>query len=165
MKPDLARQTMKSPVGEIQLVAKSDALVAILWENEDPKRVGLPVVPEDSGHPVLLETERQLTDYFAGTLRAFSVKLDFTGTDFQKAVWLALLTIPYGETRSYREIATQIGNSKSVRAVGGAIGKNPISIIAPCHRVLGANGKLTGFAGGLEAKAMLLEMESFAIRQ
>ncbi len=165
MKPDLACQKMKSPFGEIQLVAKSDALIAILWENEDPKRVGLPVVPEDPSHPVLLETERQLTGYFAGTLRAFSVKLDFMGTDFQKAVWQALLTIPYGETRSYREIATQIGNSQSVRAVGGAIGKNPISIITPCHRVLGANGKLTGFAGGLEAKAMLLRIESSASRQ
>lgn len=151
-------------MGVIQLVANADALVAILWENEDSKRVGLPVVPENPYHPVLVATEQQLAEYFAGTLRVFSVKLNFKGTDFQKTVWQALLTIPYGETRSYREIAVQIGKPKAVRAVGGALGRNPISIIAPCHRVVGSSGKLTGFAGGLGAKARLLELESAVIQ-
>ncbi len=151
---------MKSPVGELTLVAGEKGLAAILWENDDPKRVRLGALAEDKKHPVLLETERQLKDYFAGTLESFSMKLDFTGTEFQKKVWQALLTIPFGETRSYGEIAAQIGNPKAVRAVGAANGRNPISIIAPCHRVIGSNGKLTGFAGGLEVKAYLLDLES-----
>jgi methylated-DNA-[protein]-cysteine S-methyltransferase len=109
---------------------------------------------------VLLETERQLKDYFGGKLEKFSVRLDFVGTEFQKKVWQALTTIPFGETRSYAQIAAQIGHPKAVRAVGAANGRNPISIIAPCHRVIGSNGKLTGFAGGLEAKALLLGIES-----
>ncbi len=108
---------------------------------------------------MLLETERQLNDYFSGKRKSFSVKLDFKGTDFQKKVWAALLTIPFGETRSYGQIAQQIKNPKAVRAVGAANGKNPISIIAPCHRVIGSTGKLTGFAGGLGTKAHLLALE------
>jgi methylated-DNA-[protein]-cysteine S-methyltransferase len=114
---------------------------------------------EDAGHPVLVETEKQIGAYFAGTLKAFTVPLDFAGTDFQKSVWHALLTIPFGETRSYAEIARQIGRPSAVRAVGAANGRNPISIIAPCHRVIGSNGALTGFAGGLEAKQLLLRLE------
>jgi methylated-DNA-[protein]-cysteine S-methyltransferase len=108
---------------------------------------------------VLLETEQQLNDYFAGTRKSFALKLDFNGTEFQKKVWAALLTIPFGETRSYGQIAKQIKKPKAVRAVGAANGRNPISIIAPCHRVIGSTGKLTGFAGGLEAKALLLALE------
>jgi methylated-DNA-[protein]-cysteine S-methyltransferase len=154
-------KTFESPVGVLTLVASDKGLSAILWENDDPKRVPLASLVEDKEHPVLLETERQLKGYFAGTLREFSVKLDFPGgTDFQKKVWQALITIPNGETRSYAEIARQIGHPKAVRAVGAANGRNPVSIIAPCHRVIGANGKLTGFAGGLEAKAFLLSLEN-----
>ena len=108
---------------------------------------------------VLLEAERQLNEYFAGTRECFELELDFDGTEFQKKVWGALLTIPFGETRSYSQIAQQIGNPKAVRAVGAANGRNPISIIAPCHRVIGASGGLTGFAGGLEAKQHLLALE------
>jgi methylated-DNA-[protein]-cysteine S-methyltransferase len=108
---------------------------------------------------VLLETERQLTDYFAGKRTSFSLKLDFKGTEFQKKVWTALLTIPYGETRSYGQIAKQIKNPRAVRAVGAANGKNPISIVTPCHRVVGSTGQLTGFAGGLDVKARLLALE------
>jgi methylated-DNA-[protein]-cysteine S-methyltransferase len=115
---------------------------------------------EDDNHPVLLETERQLGDYFAGKLQSFSIPLDFVGTEFQKKVWSALLEIPFGETRTYRQIAARIGSPKAVRAVGAANGKNPISIVAPCHRVIGSNGKLTGFAGGLEVKATLLDIEA-----
>lgn len=157
-----AFKTMESPVGEIKLVAGQRGLTAILWENDDPKRVRLGEMIREDQHPVLLETERQLAEYFAGDRTEFSLDLDFNGTDFQKAVWLALLTIPYGETRSYGEIAIQLGNPKAVRAVGAANGKNPISIIAPCHRVIGADGKLTGFAGGLEAKSRLLKIEGSA---
>ena len=152
-------KTMPSPVGLLTLVANDLGLAAVLWENDDPKRVRLSPLQEDFKHPVLLEAERQLRDYFEGKRESFSLKLEFTGTNFQKKVWKALLTIPFGETRSYAQIAQQIGTPTAVRAVGAANGKNPISIIAPCHRVIGSNGKLTGFAGGMEAKAFLLKLE------
>jgi methylated-DNA-[protein]-cysteine S-methyltransferase len=155
-----AYKMMKSPVGELKLIASDKGLAAILWENDNSKRIRLSPVAENKNHPVLLEVERQLKDYFAGKRETFSLTLDAAGTPFQKKVWKALLTIPFGETRSYAQIAKQIGNPKSVRAVGAASGKNPISIIAPCHRVIGSNGQLTGFAGGLETKACLLNLES-----
>jgi methylated-DNA-[protein]-cysteine S-methyltransferase len=153
-------KTMKSPVGELKLVASDKGLAAILWENDNPKRVRLGPLHEDGNHPVLLKAERQLNDYFAGKRETFSLTLDFAGTEFQKKVWNALVCIPFGETRTYAQIAAQIGSPAAVRAVGAANGKNPISIMAPCHRVIGSNGKLTGFAGGLEAKAFLLGLES-----
>ena len=148
-----------SPVGLLKLVAHDQALVAVLWENESPNRVRVATLIEDQNHPVLLKTQQQLREYFNQTRTIFDLALDFQGTDFQKKVWQALLTIPFGETRSYKQIAEQIGNVKAVRAVGAANGKNPISIIAPCHRVVGANGKLVGFAGGLENKEILLKIE------
>jgi methylated-DNA-[protein]-cysteine S-methyltransferase len=150
-------KTIWSPVGELTLVAKDGGLVAILWENDKPDRVRLGALSEKADHPVLVETERQLGEYFAGERRAFDVPL--SGSDFQRSVWSALLTIPFGETRSYGEIAQQVGKPSASRAVGAANGRNPISIIAPCHRVVGSTGKLTGFAGGLEAKRFLLELE------
>jgi methylated-DNA-[protein]-cysteine S-methyltransferase len=153
-------KTMKSPVGNLKLVASAKGLAAILWEDDDPRRVRLKADTEDATHPVLLETERQLNEYFAGRRQTFSLELDFAGTEFQKKVWRALLTIPFGETRSYGQIAKQVGNSRAMRAVGAANGKNPISIVAPCHRVIGSTGKLTGFAGGLAAKERLLALES-----
>ena len=148
-----------SPVGELTLVADDRGLAAILWEDDKPDRVRLGALHEEADHPVLVETERQLGEYFAGERRAFDVPLSFAGTDFQKRVWAALLAIPFGETRSYGEIAHQLGTPGASRAVGAANGRNPISIIAPCHRVVGSTGKLTGFAGGLEAKAFLLDLE------
>jgi methylated-DNA-[protein]-cysteine S-methyltransferase len=150
---------MNSPVGRLTLVATDEGLAAILWENDRPNRVRVSVDTEDNEHPVLGETERQLTEYFAGRRQAFSVKLDVAGTAFQRKVWNALLTIPFGETRSYGQIARQIGSPRAVRAVGAANGRNPVSIIAPCHRVIGATGKLTGFAGGLDTNARLLALE------
>ena len=114
---------------------------------------------EAPDNPILLRTAQQLREYFAGDRHHFELDLEFVGTEFQKKVWAALLTIPFGETRSYSQIAEQIGNPSAVRAVGAANGKNPISIIAPCHRVIGASGKLTGFAGGLEAKEKLPTLE------
>ncbi|PJI88559.1 methylated-DNA--[protein]-cysteine S-methyltransferase [Sphingomonas koreensis] len=156
----LAHKDIASPVGTLRLVASDTGLVAILWPNERPGRVPLGPTVEDAGHPILARAAMQVDGYFAGTLRAFDVPLDFRGTDFQRSVWQALLTIPFGETRSYAQIADQIGRPTASRAVGAANGRNPVSIIAPCHRVIGANGALTGFAGGLEAKRLLLDLEA-----
>ncbi|WP_348529522.1 methylated-DNA--[protein]-cysteine S-methyltransferase [Nitrosospira sp. NRS527] len=149
-----------SPIGKLKLVSNGSKLSAILWEQDKPNRVRLGPMHEEKDSPILAETERQLNEYFAGKRNYFELELDFVGTEFQRKVWEALLTIPFGETRSYREIAIQIGNAKAVRAVGAASGKNPISIIAPCHRVIGTSGDLTGFAGGLGTKKLLLTLES-----
>lgn len=151
--------TLPSPVGELKLVANGLRLAAILWENDKPNRVRLGPMTEGHDNPILIRTARQLEEYFSGTRDCFDLELDFAGTDFQKKVWVALLTIPFGETRTYSQIAEQIGSPSAVRAVGAANGRNPISIVAPCHRVIGASGKLTGFAGGLEAKERLLTLE------
>ena len=159
----LSFMQMASPVGSLKLVANDTALVAVVWENENPKRLRLAELTEQIDHPILLETQKQLSEYFSGKRQKFDLPLDFEGTEFQKKVWQALLSIPFGETRSYRDIAEQVGNVKAVRAVGAANGKNPISIIAPCHRVVGANGKLVGFAGGLDNKEILLKLESSLI--
>jgi methylated-DNA-[protein]-cysteine S-methyltransferase len=150
---------MPSPVGTLTLVATDDGLAAILWEADRPRRVRLNLDAEERGHPLLVETERQLEEYFAGRRKKFTLKLDPSGTLFQRKVWSALLTIPFGETRSYAQIARQIGKPTATRAVGAANGRNPISIVAPCHRVVGSTGALTGFAGGLDVKAHLLAFE------
>lgn len=150
---------VNSPIGKLTLVATGKGLAAILWQNDRPRRVPLDVGAEDTAHPVLVEAERQLQEYFAGHRKAFTLKLDEAGTDFQRKVWDALRTIPFGETRSYTQIATQIGHPTAVRAVGAANGRNPVSIVTPCHRVIGSTGHLTGFAGGLDIKAHLLAME------
>ena len=155
---------MDSPVGALKLVAHDQALVAVMWDNEDHKRVRLAKPLEHHQHPMLQRVKKQLEEYFVGQRQQFDLPLDFQGTDFQQQVWKALLTIPYGETRSYKEIALQIGNEKAVRAVGAANGKNPISIIAPCHRVIGSSGALVGFAGGLDKKQILLSLEQSQIR-
>jgi methylated-DNA-[protein]-cysteine S-methyltransferase len=151
---------MKTPVGELKLVANDRGLIAVLWENDDPARVKLPAAEKNLGHPILKQTEQQLREYFKGERKTFTIPLEMYGTDFQKKVWQALLTIPFGETRSYGELAKQIRKPSASRAVGAANGRNPVSILVPCHRVIGAGGKLTGFAGGLEAKAKLLSIES-----
>lgn len=150
---------MASPVGTLTLVATDKGLAAILWENDRPGRVRLSPSTDGDNHPVLLDTERQLLEYFDGRRKNFTLTLDVSGTPFQRSVWNALLTIPFGETRSYAQIARQIGNPAAVRAVGAANGRNPVSIVAPCHRVVGASGALTGFAGGLDVKARLLRHE------
>jgi len=152
-------KSMHSPVGTLKLVATDSGLAAILWEDDDPKRVPLAEPLESADHPVLRRVERQLNEYFAGTRTAFDIYLEFVGTDFEKKVWSALLAIPFGETRSYAQIASAIGHPGAARAVGAANGRNPISIVAPCHRVIGSNGDLTGFAGGLDAKRFLLAHE------
>jgi methylated-DNA-[protein]-cysteine S-methyltransferase len=156
----LVYKTMNSPVGELKLVASDKGLVAILWENDNPRRVRLGDLVEDEKHLILRETERQLKEYFAGKRKSFSLALDMRGTRFQNDVWEALLAIPFGETRSYGQLAKQLGNPNATRAVGAANGRNPISIVVPCHRVIGSSGKLTGFAGGLDTKAHLLKLEA-----
>jgi len=148
-----------SPVGLLKLVASSNGLTAILWENDDPNRVRLGALEHEPVHPVLLQAERELDDYFAGKRAVFNIELDMAGTDFQRRVWGALLTIPFGETRTYADVARQIGSPKAFRAVGAANGKNPVSIIVPCHRAIGSDGALHGFAGGLDAKRYLLALE------
>ena len=155
----LAYKTIESPIGKLKLVASDKGLVAILWEKDSPRRVRLDELVADEQHPVLVETARQLGQYFAGKRKTFSIALDMRGTRFQKDVWEALLAIPFGETRSYGQLAKQLGNPRASRAVGAANGRNPVSIIVPCHRVIGSSGKLTGFAGGLDAKAHLLGLE------
>jgi methylated-DNA-[protein]-cysteine S-methyltransferase len=151
--------TIESPVGALSVLANDRALVALVWRRES-HRSAFENAVENPEHPQLRETARQLREYFAGSRRTFDLPLEFRGTEFQRCAWSALLTIPYGETRSYGQMAEQIGNPSAVRAVGAANGRNPISIIAPCHRVIGMNGDLTGFGGGLDAKAYLLSLEA-----
>ncbi len=152
-------KVIPSPVGGLRLVASDEGLAAILWDNDRPVPVHLADLVENPVHPTLLSAEKELNEYFSRQRKTFSVALDMRGTHFQKQVWEALLAIPYGETRSYSQIANQVGNPKATRAVGAANGQNPIPIIVPCHRVIGANGKLTGFGGGLEMKDQLLALE------
>lgn len=155
----LIYKDIQSPVGLIRVIASDKGLVAIIWEGENYKRTKLSEPVKDENHPILLQTEKQLNEYFENKRTTFSIPLDFEGTEFQVRVWEALLKIPYGITKTYGELAKILGNIKAVRAVGGALNKNPISIIVPCHRVVGASGKLVGFAGGLENKSILLDLE------
>jgi methylated-DNA-[protein]-cysteine S-methyltransferase len=149
--------TMASPVGRLRLVAVADALVAIDFLSEDRT-----IADDQMSAPsaVLAAAARQLDAYFAGGLREFDVPHLLTGTSFQIAVWEALRTIPYGSTISYGELARRTGRAGAARAVGRANGQNPLPIIVPCHRVIGAGGGLTGYGGGLGIKAALLELES-----
>ncbi|MCM8730371.1 methylated-DNA--[protein]-cysteine S-methyltransferase [Hephaestia sp. GCM10023244] len=159
----LHTKTIASPVGALTLVASGRGLTAVLWEKDRPGRVRLAPAQDTPDHPILVETERQLGEYFVGRRTHFSVALDMAGTDFQHQVWAALRAIPFGETRSYGEIARRIGRPGAARAVGAANGRNPVSIITPCHRVVGMDGSLTGFAGGLRAKHFLLALERQAL--
>ncbi len=149
-----------SPVGHIRLIASEVGLVAILWEGEDYGRTKLATPQMDAEHPILVRTEQQLEEYFKLERHTFDIPLALEGTPFQLRVWRALLDIPYGFTKTYGELAKLLGDIKAVRAVGGALNKNPISIIVPCHRVVGTSGKLVGFAGGLIHKSVLLDLET-----
>ena len=155
------RTTLPSPVGLLTLVATDTALCELSW---DPslvvgRRTLADTALVDPRHPVLVQAVRELTEYFAGERREFEVAAVTAGTPFQQVVWGALRTIPYGETISYGEQARRIGRPTAVRAVGGANGRNPVAIIVPCHRVVGADGSLTGFGGGMDAKRWLLGHE------
>lgn len=149
-----------APIGELLLVANATGLtrLQVMAGNHVPEIS--PDWSHDSNHPLLTHARRELDAYFAGELRTFTVPLAAQGSAFQQLVWAALMTIPYGETRSYGEQARTLGRPAAVRAVGAANGKNPIGIIVPCHRVIGANGTLTGYAGGLNAKRFLLKLEA-----
>ena len=159
-------QYYNSPCGELVLASMGDELCLCDWNGmpcaeRNLCRIGR-YVNEDfrkETSPVIEQTKRQLDDYFAGNRKEFDIQLHTFGTDFQNRVWKALLDIPYGKTRTYMEIAKSIGNAKGVRAVAQAIGANSLDIIVPCHRVIGSNHSLTGFAGGLDKKRFLLELE------
>lgn len=146
------------PIGTIRLRACDAGLIAVDHVNQQDTTDDGWI--EDATHPVLQQAVRELDDYFAGNRRDFTVLLAPHGTDFQQNVWQALQTIPFGETCSYSDIAQQIGKPDAVRAVGAANGQNPLSIFIPCHRVIGKSGKLTGYAGGLEVKRILLAHET-----
>jgi methylated-DNA-[protein]-cysteine S-methyltransferase len=150
---------INSPVGKLTLIADESSLLAVLWEVEKEGRVKLDWGKKANHHPILEETEKQLTEYFNGERSKFSLPVKFQGTTFQNSVWKALQKIPFGQTMSYGEIAHKVGSPKASRAVGTANGKNPLSIVIPCHRVIGSSGKLTGFAGGISAKETLLDLE------
>lgn len=152
-------QTMDSPVGRLQLLALSHHLIGVLFAQETRQPDQRWQVADD--HPILQQSKQALCNYFAGQQDAFSdLPIKLLGTAFQQAVWQQLLQIPFGQTATYADIALRIGNPKAVRAVGGAVGRNPISIIVPCHRILGKQQQLTGFGGGLPAKRYLLRHEN-----
>ena len=151
-----------SPVGPLKLVTRDAALVAVLWVPDRPGRVPSAAMAQAGAGPVLDETERQLRAYFSGALRRFNLPLAFDGTPFQRRVWQALVEIPFGQTRSYRQLAGQLGNPKAVRAVGTACATNPLPVVVPCHRVLRSDGSLGGIIGGLDAKSTLLALEKAA---
>lgn len=153
---DTYQSQIDSPIGLLTLVASDDGLRKVLWADQADEAGDAEF---DDGHPVLEAAAVQLTEYFAGERSTFDLPLDLIGTDFQKAAWLALADVPYGETTSYGEQAERIGRKGAFRAVGAANGKNPVPIVLPCHRIVGANGALTGFAGGLGIKQQLLALE------
>ena len=157
----------KSPLGPMVLAATTQGLAGLWFEHQrhlpaalSAESSALKLWPSEPDHPVLKRAIEQLTDYFTGSRMQFDLPLDLSGgTAFQQSVWQALLAIPQGTTASYGQISSRIGKPAAVRAVGAAIGRNPVSIIVPCHRVLGTNGSLTGYAGGLNRKTALLLLE------
>ena len=153
----------QSPIGKLLLAASERALSGVYFE-EHKHFKGMHGWQRDDDHPVLQQTQQQLVAYFAGTRREFDLPLDMAhGTAFQQLVWQALRSLPYGSTASYLTIAKSIGNPGAVRAVGAANGRNPISIIVPCHRVIASSGALTGYAGGLNNKVTLLALEAKSV--
>jgi methylated-DNA-[protein]-cysteine S-methyltransferase len=157
---ELRVATMASPVGELRIVVSDRGVRAVLWETDVDRISSIDPEPIDADDdPVARRAVDQLTEYFAGERTAFDLPLDLVGTEFQVAAWQALGRIPFGTTRTYGEQAADIGRPSAVRAIGAANGKNPVSIVLPCHRVVGADGSLTGFAGGLDAKRFLLTHE------
>lgn len=167
----LHQTTIDSPVGPLTLIASHAGLRAVLWHGEQETRVKIGRIDGDGidgdgidgdqsdPRAVLAAAATQLEEYFSGTRTEFDLPLDAVGSEFQRKAWAALCTIPFGETVSYGEQARRLGDIRKARAVGAANGRNPISIIVPCHRVVGADGSLTGFGGGIENKAWLLDHE------
>jgi methylated-DNA-[protein]-cysteine S-methyltransferase len=153
-------KAISSPVGSLRLMASDKGLCAVLFDGGRYNRVYSDAgLERDDNHPMLKQAEKQLKDYFAGKRQAFDVPLDMRGSIFQIRAWRELQKIPYSETISYGEQARRIGDAKKARAAGMANGRNPLGIIVPCHRVIGASGDLTGFGGGLKTKDFLLKHE------
>jgi len=155
----LTSAVMDSPMGELTIVVSDAGLRAILWPSERAGRVTFAEAVESGQHPIIEQTIEQLGEYLAGERETFDLPLDLVGTDFQKDVWAGLEKIPFGQTQSYGELADQLDKPGAARAVGSATGRNPISIVVPCHRLVGSSGKLTGFAGGIDTKQWLLTHE------
>lgn len=158
-------QKYKCPVGTVLLVGEDDNLRGIIYEKMWPVFEKQFVDCKKSDTPILRETKKQLTEYFDGKRQVFDLPFELAGTAFQKKVWLALQRIRFGETKTYKDQAVYIRSPEAARAVGRADGLNPLSIVLPCHRVVGSTGALTGYAGGLEAKKWLLTHESSVRRQ
>lgn len=156
-----AQTRWTSPLGGVLLARTADGLAGVWFDGQKdhPGPLGAPDKPDD---PLLAATVAHLAAYFGGSTAAYTLPLDLHGTAFQRAVWQALLGIAPGRTRSYRDIAAAVGSPAAVRAVGAAVGRNPVSVIVPCHRVLGHDGSLTGYAGGLDRKRALLALEGLA---
>ena len=157
-----AQLRIGSPLGTL-LLARTAAGLAGAWFDGQKHHPGELPAPVDPTDPLLCRTADQLRRYFAGQLTFFDVPLDLQGTPFQRAVWLALLDIGTGTTQSYAAIARRVGSASAVRAVGGAIGRNPVSVIVPCHRVIGSDGSMTGYAGGINRKLALQHLERVAL--
>ena len=153
-------QKYQSPIGELVLLASQAGLVGIALDAESPTLAKYPQRTEKTRHPLLTGVRKQLDEYFKGKRKKFDLKLDLRGTEFQMAAWNALAKIPYGKTASYGEQAAKIGNPKAVRAIGRANGLNPLPIVLPCHRVIGSDGSLTGYASGVEVKKALIDFEA-----
>ncbi|HEX2604545.1 MAG TPA: methylated-DNA--[protein]-cysteine S-methyltransferase [Oxalicibacterium sp.] len=156
-----------SPVGALLIAATERGICGIYFEEHKHfkgKDDWQPAIVGEPAHGHLLKAAEQLSDYFAGERRSFDVALDLSGTPFQQTVWTALCAIPFGRSVSYAQHAQRLGKPTALRAVGAAIGRNPVSIIVPCHRVLGTSGTVTGYAGGLERKRFLLALENIAVR-
>jgi methylated-DNA-[protein]-cysteine S-methyltransferase len=157
-----AQLTVSTPLGNLLLARTAQGLAGVWFEGQKhhPGAIDAPVRADD---PLLRRAAEQLQTYFAGTSDTFDVPLDLHGTAFQRAVWQALIAIPPTRTSSYGEIAKHLGSPTAVRAIGGAVGRNPVSVIVPCHRVLGSDGSLTGYAGGVDRKRALLTLERVAL--
>ena len=156
----LCYSTVKTPIGELLLVAEADALTGVYFAGRDHAPATHAGWMSSAEHPVIRQAAKQLGEYFAGKRNSFSLPLRLTGTDFQERVWQQIALVPYGKTISYSELAKRVGAPEAVRAAGTTTGRNPVSIVVPCHRIVGKNGSMRGFAGGLKRKQFLLELEA-----
>ncbi|QDK44548.1 methylated-DNA--[protein]-cysteine S-methyltransferase [Bdellovibrio sp. ZAP7] len=156
----LIQKKLETKIGPMFLVVSENGLRGLLWRKQN-----VPMIPGTAKmEALLLKVEQEIAEYLSGSRKSFSIPLDVEGTEFQKRVWNELAKIPYGETKSYKQIATALKDANACRAVGTANGRNPVSIIVPCHRVIAASGKLAGYAGGIEVKKALLKIEGLTLR-
>jgi methylated-DNA-[protein]-cysteine S-methyltransferase len=156
---NLSKKTFETPLGEFTIVANQEAIVALLLPNQKKDKQAFQGLAENKNHPILKQCEQELKEYFAGSRQEFTVPIAGVGTEFQTRVWNELMKIPFGQTTSYLKQARKLKKENAVRAVAGANSKNPIPILVPCHRVIASDGRLHGYAGGVELKKKLLEIE------